>query len=272
MILFDNCLIQAPDGVNLSRCGAKKAKWYLENDLAEIVDQDPLTIRLKFEPSGRRGLGDPLLLDGKPNICVVCGTDEDLTRHHIIPYCFIKYMKVEYKVDIIRDIFPLCEYCHGEYEKLSMAKRKEMAAELDVPLYGIPQEEMKKVRKAMGAAAALQKHGHKIPADRQTEMRETVKEFLDKSHITEEDLTAVRKYKISDRDDFVNFSQYVAERVDDYSEFAREWREHFVSTMSPQHMPDAWKIDRKTQDVWVPQRMLKQQHARHKHNGDYPKE
>ena len=258
MILFDNCLIQAPDGVNLSRCGTKKAEWYLGNDLADVVGHDPLTIRLRFEPSGRRGLGDPLLLDGKPNVCVACGTDEDLTRHHIIPYCFIRYMELEYKVDIIRDIFPLCEDCHGEYEKISQTKRKKMAADLGVPLYGIPPEEMKRVRRAMGAAAALQKYRDKIPIARQQEMREIVKEFTGKSTLTDEDMTAVRKYKISERPDFVNFSKYVAEQVTDYSEFAKEWREHFVATMNPKHMPDAWKVDRKTKDVWVPQRMLKQ--------------
>ena len=259
-MIFDNCLIQAPDGVNLSRCGMKKAEWYLNNDLADVVENDPFTIRLRFEPSGRRGLGDPLLLDGKPNICVVCGTSEDLTRHHIIPYSFIKYMKVEYKVDIIRDIFPLCEQCHGDYEKLSMEKRKEMADDLGVSLYGIEQEEMRKVRKAMGCAAALQKYSDKIPQDRQEELRATLRDFLGKQDLTEEDLDYVRKYKISDREDYVNFSRYVAESVTDYSEFAREWREHFVATMNPQHMPDAWKVDRKTKNVWVPQRMLKQKH------------
>ena len=258
MIIFDNCLIQAPDGVNLSRCGCKKANWYLNNNLADIVAQDPLTIRLRFEPSGRRGLGDPLLLDGKPNVCVACGTNENLTRHHIVPYCFIKYMQIEYKVDIIRDIFPLCEYCHGEYEKISMNKRKEMAADLGIPLHGISSESMKIVRGAMGAAAALQQHKNKIPEQRLKEMREMVKDFLGKETLTDEDLTNVRKYKITERNDFVNFSKYVAERVTDYSEFARGWRKHFVETMKPKYMPEAWKVDRKTKDVWVPQRMLRQ--------------
>ena len=127
MSIFENCLIQAPDGVVLSRCGMKKVEWYVKHGLAEIIETDPVTtIRLKFEPSGRRGLGDPLLLDGKPNICVACGTPDDLTKHHIVPYSFIKYMKIEYKVDIIRDIFPLCQPCHGDYEKNSQEKRKEI--------------------------------------------------------------------------------------------------------------------------------------------------
>ena len=261
MIIFENCLIQAPDGVVLSRCGMKKIDWYVKNGLADIVTDDPVTtIRLRFEPSGRRGLGDPLLLDGKPNICVVCGTNKKLTKHHIIPYSFIKHMQIEYKVDIIRDIFPLCQSCHGDYEKHSQEKRKEMAAALDIPMYGLKSEETKKVRKAMGAAAALQKYNGSIPEDKKDEMRNVLKEFLGKSEITNDDLTAIRRYKITERPDYINFSKHVAERVTDYSEFAREWREHFVNKMRPKHMPDAWKTDRKTKakDVWVPQRMLNQ--------------
>lgn len=261
MSIFENCMIQAPDGVNLSRCGIKKAEWYLSRNLADKVTDEPLTIRLRFEPSGRRGLGDPLLLDGKPNICVVCGTNKDLTKHHIVPYSFIKYMEVEYKVDIIRDIFPLCQPCHGDYEKLSQEKRKKMAEDMGVPMYGLDAEEVRKVRKAMGAAAALQKYKDCIPEDRKEMMREIVRDFLGKSDITDDDLTGIRQYKITERPDYINFSKHVAESVTDYSEFAREWREHFVKTMKPKYMPEAWKVDRKTKDVWVPARMLKQQHA-----------
>ena len=259
MSIFENCLIQAPDGVVLSRCGMKKVEWYVKHGLAEIIETDPVTtIRLKFEPSGRRGLGDPLLLDGKPNICVACGTPDDLTKHHIVPYSFIKYMKIEYKVDIIRDIFPLCQPCHGDYEKNSQEKRKEMSISLGVPMYGISQKETRGVRKAMGAAAALQKYNGDIPEERKKEILEVVKDFLGKSEITDADITLVRNYKITDRPDYINFSKYVAESVTDYSEFAREWREHFVEKMNPKYMPEAWKVDRKTKDVWVPQRMLDQ--------------
>ena len=143
-MIFDNCIIQAPDGVNLSRCGIKKARWYLKHSLADVVDENPFTIRLRFEPSGRDGINDPLLMDGKPNICVVCGTTEKLTRHHIIPYSFIRHMKIEYKVDIIRDIFPCCENCHHEYEKKSTEKRQEMAEALGTTLDGIGSEELRK--------------------------------------------------------------------------------------------------------------------------------
>lgn len=238
----------------------KKLRWYLNMGLADMVCDSPPTIRLRFEPSGRQGLEDPLLLDGKPNICVVCGTTENLTRHHIIPYCFIKHMALEYKVDIIRDIFPLCRSCHNDYESKSMEKRQKMADELGVPLNGIATENIRKVRHAMGAAVALLKHADKMPEKRREELLGVVRELVGKQDITREDLESVRKYRITEREDFIHFSKFVASNVTDYNEFAKEWRTHFVETMRPQYMPDKWKIDRKTSNVWVPPRMLKQPH------------
>jgi hypothetical protein len=226
-----------------------------------MVDEN--TIRLNFEPSGRRGTEDPLLMDGKPNICVVCGTNENLTRHHIIPYCFIRHMCLEYKVDIIRDIFPLCEECHNQYETIVQEHRREWTQQLGVGISGIPDEEMRRVRRAMGSASAVKNYSHKIPAKNLTELKEHVKEFLGKDEITEEDLDNVCNYKITERPDYVSFSEAVAQSVTDYNDFARQWREHFVKTMKPKYMPDAWKVDRVTrkEDVWVPPRMLKQNHT-----------
>ena len=75
---------------------------------------------------------------------------------------------------------------------------------------------------------------------------------------TMDDVAEISKKKISDIEGYVGFSKSVAESVKDYNEFAREWREHFVETMKPQFMPNAWKIDRKTGKVWVPRRIREQ--------------
>jgi len=257
-VSFDNCLIQAPDGQNLSRCGKKKVDWYVSRNLADIVDYDPLTIRLRFEPRGREGTNDPLLMNGKPNLCVVCGCTEDLTRHHIIPYCYIKYMEVKYKVDVVRDIFLLCEDCHGEYERIAFERKKQWAKDLGIPVCGVADEELRNIRRAMGAAAALQKYSEKIPEDRKQELTQIVCEFVGKDEITAEDLQTVRDHKIKERPDYFNISKTVAYSVDDYNEFAKDWRIHFIKTMKPQHMPDAWKIDRDSESTWIPRRLRDQ--------------
>lgn len=262
MTIFDNCIIQAPDGVVLSRCGRKKLNWYLTRDMADMVADDPPTIRLRFEPSGRDGIDDPLLLDGKPNVCVACGATDNLTRHHIIPYCFIRHMDAKYRMDIIRDILPLCRDCHDRYERKSDERRDEIAQGYGIPRHGIEGGMAYKVRKAMGAAKALLDHGDKIPDARRDELLTTIKEFLSKDEVTAEDLESLRKYRIRDREDYVSFSKHVADNVGDYNEFARGWRSHFVETMEPKHMPAKWQIDRKTEHVWVPERIRNQKPAR----------
>lgn len=259
-MIFENCLIQAPDGTNLSRCSKKKLRWYVNRDLAYMIDDN--TIRLKFEPSGRCGVGDPLLLDGKPNICVVCGIDEDLTKHHIIPYCYVRHMDIVYKIDIIRDIFPLCKDCHNRYETIVQDYRRDLAKKLDVSLSGIPDEEMRKVRRAMGSANAIKKYSAKIPAENMAELWKNVKEFLGKDQVSDEELEGLCNYKITKRPDFLSLSQAVVRSVKNYSEFAEQWRRHFVNTMKPKHMPDTWTVDRRTkkENVWIPPRMLRQSH------------
>lgn len=255
-MIFDNCLIQAPDGASLSRCGRKKLKWYLKNDLAELISEDPPTIRLKFEPSGREGANDPFLLDGKPNVCVVCGSKENLTRHHIIPYCFIRHMDLEYKMDIIRDIFPLCRPCHNEYEKLSWKKRKEMSKNIGVP---INKSEIHKPRKnkASWAARTILKYQKQIPEYRKEELNKIIFEAIGKSDYTEEDLFELQSLG-KEQESLPAFAKVVAEQIEDYNEFAKEWRLHFVETMNPNHMPEMWRVDRKTENVWVPRRILNQ--------------
>ena len=259
-MIFENCLIKAPDDVNLSRCGEKKAMWYVKNGLAEIVGHDPLTIKLLFEPSGRNGINDPLLMSGKPNICVVCGTPDNLTRHHIIPYAFIKHMSVECKVDIIRDIMPLCEHCHGEYEKHSNIKRQELAEFFGVQLHGLSICDYRKIRRVKAAASALIKYDGQIPQRRREELLDIVRDFFDKSDITDHDLKMAESLEPESIPGHVDVMKRIADTVYDYTEFAKDWRKHFVETMRPKYMPEAWTVDRVTDPsaIWVPLRMRKQ--------------
>jgi hypothetical protein len=76
--------------------------------------------------------------------------------------------------------------------------------------------------------------------------------------VSSEELELVRRLQVEDHEDYVNVSKHIAESVKDYNEFAQEWRTHFVETMKPKHMPEMWKVDRKTENVWIPLRVLKQ--------------
>ena len=51
--VYENCKMLAPDGICLSNCDRKKALWYVERELAHVISEEPLVIKLKFEPSNR---------------------------------------------------------------------------------------------------------------------------------------------------------------------------------------------------------------------------
>ena len=97
-LIYGNCKILAPDGKLMCRCLEKRVNWYLNRHLAQIVDNDPLTIQLNFKPSGN-GSTHQDLKTIRENICVVCGDNNlsHLTKHHTIPYEYRRYFPDELK-------------------------------------------------------------------------------------------------------------------------------------------------------------------------------
>lgn len=90
--LYHNCYLQAPDGEILCTCDRKKAEWYLTKGLGEVIEKEPLTVRLKFEPSGRAlGQVGQYYTQIKINQCVVCGTSDKFIRKNVVPREYRKY-------------------------------------------------------------------------------------------------------------------------------------------------------------------------------------
>lgn len=77
-------------------CDRKKAEWYIKKNLADIVEEQPFTVRLKFEPSGR-ALGEvgQYYTQIKINQCVVCGASENFIRKNVVPREYRKYFPCE---------------------------------------------------------------------------------------------------------------------------------------------------------------------------------
>lgn len=94
--LYHNCYLQAPDGEILCTCDRKKAEWYVTKGLGEIIENEPFTVRLKFEPSGR-ALGEvgQYYTQVKINQCVVCGTSNKFIRKNVVPREYRKYFPCE---------------------------------------------------------------------------------------------------------------------------------------------------------------------------------
>lgn len=112
----------APDGELLSNCDFKKAQWYIDRDLADKINDNPFTIRLKFEPNGRTNSHKPQaeLYDDnfytvdRKNICVCCGKDKEYSRFHVVPTLYRTNFPDELKSHRSHDIVLLCFACHEQ--------------------------------------------------------------------------------------------------------------------------------------------------------------
>ena len=243
--IYGNCAAVDDDGELLFRCDTKKMEWYLRKGLAERVQNDPPRIRLLFEPGGPGHKGDPFFLQPRRNLCVVCGTEDDLTRHHILPHCYRRWFPRTLDVYGTYDVMALCTDDHERYEEFSWDLRRKLADEYDAPLNGVGGRACPNTRRAARAAYALMRYGKQIPGRKRSKLRRQVTEFFGVSNPTHDFLKEqVRKNRTPHK----THAQIVVEQIDSchdaLSQFVIRWRKHFVQQMDPQFLPDFWEIDR----------------------------
>ena len=110
----------APDGFCLSNCDRKKAQWYVDRDLGTVVNDDPFTVKLNFEPTNRRycresgeeDKDDEFYVADRQNICVLCGAAKDYARFFIIPTLYRTHLPDRLKSHRSHDIVLMCFGCH----------------------------------------------------------------------------------------------------------------------------------------------------------------
>lgn len=244
--LYGNCRVQNPDGVHIFNCGEKKAKWYLKRNLANIIQQTPLIIRLNFIPNGHGHANDEFYLQERQNICVCCGKNEQLTKHHVVPYCFRRFFPDSFKNHTAYDVLPLCYECHEGYETFAQQFKKQLALEYSIESKSnkIVNSKLKKV--CLYATALL--HGKKIPQERHDMMMNVIRVYYNRDDLSKDDLerAALIKYN-TNREDYKHEGQAVVEQlksVDEINKFIIRWREHFLKHANPQYMPKYWCLDR----------------------------
>jgi len=245
---YSNWLMLNTDGSQMCRCAMKRAKWYLDRDLADIVSEDPPTIKLKFKPNGPGNQNDDYSLAPKQNICVRCGTDDDLTKHHIVPIMYRQFFPLEIKGRSSHDIVVICVDCHIQYEDEALKLKQQISVEMTG-------HHMKTVRVDSSArdiervsrlSSSLKYHGDKIPADRRQQMLDTITKFLGKVP-DDEDLDILREastYCIKSHDPGKAIVEKILE-ANKLEEFVIRWRQHFIDVAEPKYMPAHWGIYRK---------------------------
>jgi len=256
--LYDGCKVLHPNGELMFRCDKKRANWYLKRDLAILIEPDPLTIRLTFEPKGPGHIGDNFYLQERKNVCSVCGSKKNLSRHHVVPHCYVRAAPDKPFHHNSHDVVPMCVECHEKYEHIhSHQLRQKLAEQYDAPVNG---NGAIVFRRSVKAAVALMCHGVHMPEYRQKELRAMIAQELDHSPSDQEikDLSAMSI--LEKNEDFKTHGEIVMSKVTNVNEFVRIWRNHFLETMKPQHLPEHWDANRR----------LGRPNDGRSHRGDFP--
>lgn len=245
--IYHNCRVLSPDGIEMFRCHRKKFDWYVRRGLAELVADKPDTIRLLFKPNGLGWAGDHYYLQDRENKCCCCGTDQNLTKHHVVPHCYRKCLPYEIKDSNYYDVLPLCFSCHMRYESFARDKKKELAERYNAPIQGVNNIN---VNSAPNMARTLLQHGHVIPDARKNFLLDSIKKSMELNFVTNEDLERIASIAHKNnngklqRKDFKSHSQIVIESLSSIQDFFKEWREHFVSCMKPKFLPKHYDVDK----------------------------
>lgn len=127
-LLYGNISVYSMDGDLIFECDDKKSNWYLERNLAKKIGKNK--IQLTFKNKGRGDEKEILEIERR-NVCAECGCGNIniLTKHHIVPYSFRKFLPKDRKSILL---IPLCSYCHDKYEIEASKFRKEICKKYGV--------------------------------------------------------------------------------------------------------------------------------------------
>lgn len=133
---YGNALIIGKDGRHLCTLNRKRIEWYLKRGLAEEVAPPagyPRAIKLNFKAKLDIRNPKPYELTVLKSICVICGTPDKLTIHHVVPQCIRKLFPLHEKARARQWCVLLCLKCHTNVEEVTQAVYKK-----DYPKGGIP--------------------------------------------------------------------------------------------------------------------------------------
>ncbi|XP_045760722.1 exonuclease 3'-5' domain-containing protein 2 [Maniola jurtina] len=251
--LYHNCFLEAPDGELLCTCDNNKAMWYVTKELADVVSEDPLKVRLRFEPAGR-SVGDVgrYYQLTKENKCVVCGAKDSYIRKNVVPREYRKYFPEIMKEHSSHDVVLLCVACHQLSNMLDRALRERLAEQCAAPLgsHGnskiIEDPDCKKIRSA-ARALLYQSRKHVLPEARRKELEGVIlQHYLLHDEITEELLKEAAQIEVVfENEDYESHGYKVTEyykKNEGLLRLEELWREYFLKTMHPRHMPELWSL------------------------------
>nr|XP_028581173.1 exonuclease 3'-5' domain-containing protein 2 [Podarcis muralis] len=248
--LYDNCFLHAPDGQPLCTCDRKKAQWYLDKGIGELVSMDPFIVKLQFEPSGRPESKVDYYLSVKENLCVVCGKRESYIRKNIVPHEYRKHFPIQMKDHNSHDVLLLCTSCHAISNYYDNHLKQQLAEEFGAPIgceEGVRLLEDPIRRQVRSGARALL-NADSLPNARKEELLQVIKDYFDSVTVSPEMLqeAAGLETRICNE----NYMPHGLKVVQCFSrgglrslmQLERRWRQHFLDVMQPRYLPMQWSV------------------------------
>jgi len=239
---YGNIEIYAPDGTLMFLTNSHKLAFYQRKGLVRQIGENKH--QFLFEPKGKgHGERNIQLLNARENRCVVCGADDldDLTRHHVIPTRFRKYMPMSLKSNNHRYVVFLCNGCHNDYGVAENEFNDELARRYGVKdlrecVSGIIRD-----KRIIAGIASTLLFALSVPEERKEELRREFKEVTGMEPI-EDNLVKTFSKRYEPVTDENNFGKIVVDKVKNLYEFQQMWLEHFNSVMKPRFLPNDLQI------------------------------
>ena len=238
--IYGNYKVFSPDGVLMFRCDLKKINWYLSRNLAvRINDND---IKLTFTPNGLGSGGVGYGSEALENKCVICGSTESLTKHHVVPRCYRIHFPEEIKSHSHHDVLSVCVECHFSYETEALKYKKELSNKYEAPMILPTDLKKMKISRLKGLFSCLNQE--KIPESRKKQIKKEIRSELGIKKITNKMISdwINNEKKIQSRNQRTH-GEIVVSQLDDINEFIINWRNHFVQNTNPKHLPKKWSIN-----------------------------
>ncbi|XP_063804079.1 exonuclease 3'-5' domain-containing protein 2 isoform X2 [Pseudophryne corroboree] len=249
--LYDNCFLHAPDGQPLCTCDRKKAQWYLDKGIGDLISSDPFVVRLRFEPSGRPESNVDYYLTVKENLCVVCGKRESYIRKNIVPHEYRRHFPIQMKDHNSHDVLLLCTSCHAVSNYYDGNLKQQLAVEFSAPIgceEGVRMLEDPGRRQVRSAARALLSAAM-LPENRRAELLSEIRTFFATEKVTEETLKEAASLETRICNETYTphglkvVQCFAKDGLKSLMELEKRWRQHFLDNMQPKFLPQQWSVD-----------------------------
>jgi len=257
--VYENCRLYGPDDELLCHCDRDKVNWYIKKGLAHMICEDPLSAKLSFVPNGRANRNptdienDKYYADSRKNVCVVCGSEENLRRYHVVPVIYRQEFPEKYKSHRSHDVVLLCFACQEKTGKYIEDLKKFLSEKYSVPLILIEARELiRKINAAKKMCKTLTENTNKISEERkkaiEKQFSELIKEISNekpdwnKDSKGKNEIEQILEVKLPEESRNLH-GKKVVEQIGDLEEFIKMWRRVFLEKMQPKYMPNGWSVD-----------------------------